>query len=57
MKVRIEFTVEVNQQDWSKEYGIDEAEVKEDVKRYVIAAVQNAPVPMMTLKDNRRQER
>ena len=57
MKVRIEFTVEVNQQDWSKEYGIDEAEAKEDVKRYVIAAVQNAPVPMMTLKDNRRQER
>ena len=34
MKVKIQFTLEVEAEEWAKEYGIDVHEVREDVKNY-----------------------
>ena len=35
MKININFTIEINQQQWADEYGISTNDVREDVKEYV----------------------
>ena len=35
MKVKIEFTVDINLPAWCENYGIDPNEVRNDVKQYV----------------------
>lgn len=35
MKVRIEFTVDIDVDAWMLDYGIDRGEVNADVKKYV----------------------
>jgi hypothetical protein len=36
MKVKIEFTIDIDQDTWQQEYGIAREDVREDVKTYVI---------------------
>jgi len=35
MKIKIDFTVEVDQEAWALEYGIPPAEVRRDVRQYI----------------------
>ena len=35
MKVKIEFTVDIDADTWAREYSLDKSEVREDVKAYV----------------------
>lgn len=42
MKVRITMTVNIDPEEWSLTYDVDEKDVREDVKRYVINAVQQS---------------
>ena len=35
MKVKISFTVDINEEAWATEYGIDLADVRKDVQSYV----------------------
>ena len=37
MKVRIEFTLDIDAKEWAEEFAIDEKEVREDVKSYFSA--------------------
>jgi hypothetical protein len=47
MRVKISLTVEVDPQWWSDEYGTSgNAEVREDVRRYVRTALDGCPVPL-----------
>ncbi|MDP3889847.1 hypothetical protein [Nocardioides sp.] len=39
MKVRIALTVEIDEQVWAEEYGLDRTQVRADVRRYVTNAV------------------
>jgi len=38
MKVKIEFTLEVNAKAWANEYGIENEDVRSDVKDYFEAS-------------------
>jgi hypothetical protein len=40
MKVRISFTLDVDDEAWAVEYGIDKSEVRKDVQTYVEYGVQ-----------------
>ncbi|MFE3589440.1 hypothetical protein ACFXOY_18240 [Streptomyces niveus] len=35
MKQRITFTLDVDEQAWAEEYGLDPADVREDVRSYM----------------------
>jgi hypothetical protein len=35
MKVRITITVTVDEKEWARAYGLDERDVREDVKQYI----------------------
>ena len=35
MKIKIQFTINVDPEAWANEYGIDLDDVREDVKRYI----------------------
>lgn len=42
MKVRCSFVVDIDPEAWQQAYGVDAAEVKEDVKTYVeVGAVEH----------------
>lgn len=48
MKIRIDMTVEVNEDDWHASYGTTaKNEVRKDVLTHVRDALANAPVPMV----------
>lgn len=32
MKIKIEYTVDVNEEDWYANFGVDKSEMREDVK-------------------------
>jgi hypothetical protein len=42
IKVRIEFTAEVDADAWTEAYGIAKSEVREDVKTYALTQLQGA---------------
>lgn len=53
IKVRIAMTVEVDAEDWAREYGLDPTDkpsIREDVKNYVAQGVVEFPVPLNLLK-------
>jgi hypothetical protein len=43
IKVRMTVTVEVDTSEWASLYGINESEVREDVKGYIRNLVQQSP--------------
>lgn len=43
MKVKIEYTVEVDAQEWSNEFFIDKSDVREDVKNY-FQSIEHCPL-------------
>lgn len=52
MKVRVVLSIEVDRYDWAYEHGIGESarEVSEDVKSYVLNAVQQAPATTISVQ-------
>jgi hypothetical protein len=38
MKVRVQFTVEIDEEVWASEYGIEKSEVRADVNAHVAEA-------------------
>lgn len=55
MKVRVVLSIEVDRYDWAYEHGIGESarEVSEDVKSYVLNAVQQAPASFGAVRATR----
>lgn len=43
MKVRIAVTVDVDPEAWAEEYGIESSGVREDLKTWVVNAIQQCP--------------
>ena len=41
MKIRVSFTIDVDEEAWSLEYGVDKSEVRQDVKSHVLNALQS----------------
>lgn len=35
MKVEVKFTIDINEDSWAQDYGIDRSEVRDDVKRHL----------------------
>lgn len=35
MKVKVSFTIDINQQAWADEFGIDKSKVRADVQQYL----------------------
>lgn len=54
MKVTISMTVEVDAEQWAREYGIENKDVKEDVKGYVIHWAENTPIPLKVIRSNQK---
>ena len=43
MKISITLTIDVDPNKWAENYGIDKADVRDDIKTYVHTAVQQSP--------------
>lgn len=43
MKIAVTVVIEVDAEAWADEYGIDKADVRDDIKQYVLTGVQTAP--------------
>tara|TARA_Y100000310_G_scaffold338498_1_gene428292 strand:- start:89 stop:250 length:162 start_codon:yes stop_codon:yes gene_type:complete len=39
MKVLINFTVDINEKTWARDYGLDPKEVRQDVKKHVCSGI------------------
>lgn len=51
MKIRIDITVEVNEDDWNREYGTTApTQVRNDVIAHTRAALAAAPVPIVPIR-------
>lgn len=50
MRIRISLTVDVDAERWATEYGVDRADIPEDVRTYVRNALAAAPVPMISVR-------
>lgn len=37
MKVRVEFTIDIDPEAWAEEYGVERSEVREDVKQHFVS--------------------
>jgi hypothetical protein len=42
MKIAVNLTVEIDPEQWMREYGVDRSEIREDVRLWVQAGVQTA---------------
>lgn len=52
MKIRVVVTVDVDTDAWAAEYGMDKDDVRDDVKAYVTALVNDSfPVESGLIKD------
>ena len=40
MKVKVSFTIEVDEKEWAETYGCDKSEVRQDVKNYIYYGVE-----------------
>jgi hypothetical protein len=43
VKVRVTLVVDVDSEAWSREYGIELANVREDVRNYILTGIQESP--------------
>jgi hypothetical protein len=40
MRVRVVLTMDVEENEWASEYGLDTSEVRDDVRQYILNGVQ-----------------
>lgn len=42
MRIAVQMVIEVDAEAWAEEYGIEKADVRQDVKNYVLNGIQTA---------------
>ncbi len=56
MRVRVSITVEVDPEEWLAEYGVERAELREDVNTYVRCMIEDCEAPMTVAPPRRGRQ-